>query len=132
MFSVKAEPTMGRLTVTINDYYDEEDLKSICFMIENEIAKVNKGFVAALDIRGMRVLEQKWTRYIKRIQNIMMDYSASSIATLADNVILRMQIQRLGKETGSAEITRQFTDEDEWRMYISLPPQLNKPHSPLN
>ncbi|MCB0264396.1 MAG: hypothetical protein R3C26_19450 [Calditrichia bacterium] len=131
MFTVNADQMMRRLNITINNYYDEEDLKSICYMIDREITRLDEGFIAAIDVRGMRVLEQKWTRYMKRIQSVMMEHRVSKIATLVDNVILKMQLQRLGNETGSTDITRQFNDEDEWRMFISTPPKMDKPHSSM-
>jgi hypothetical protein len=130
MFIIKADPLLNRLSITINDYFDEEDLKTICYVLDREVSKMGSDFVAALDLRGMRVLEQKWTRYLKRIQITLLAHSASRIAALVDNVILKMQLQRLGNETGSNKITRQFNDEQEWRMFISFPPKQDKHHPP--
>lgn len=131
MFSIVAEPNQQRLNITINDFYDEEDLKTICFMINQEIVKMPPDWTAALDLRGMRVLEQKLTRYIKQIQFTFLAHNVARIATLVDNVILKMQFQRLGNETGSNKFTRSFSNEMEWETYIASPPSINRPRSSM-
>ncbi len=129
MFTINADPIQQRLNITIRDFYDEEDLKSICFMINCELAKLKNGWSAAVDLRGMRVLEQKLTKYIKRIQYTFLAHNVSRVATLVDNVILKMQIQRIGKETGSNDLTQRFNNEEAWLTYLSNSPGVNRPRS---
>jgi len=129
MFTITADPIQQRLNITINDFYDEEDLKSICFMINGELNKLKNGWSAAVDLRGMRVLEQKLTKYIKRIQYTFLAHNVARVATLVDNVILKMQIQRIGNETGCNDITRRFNNEEAWLTYLSTPPEINRSRS---
>lgn len=126
MFSVKANLKQHRLEVAIKNVYDEEDLKTVLFLINREVIKLNPGWTAALDLRGMRVLEQKLTIYIKRIQRTFLDNSVVRIATLVDNSVLRMQVQRMGSETGSNSMTTRFNSENAWRSFLATPPKINK------
>ena len=120
MFSIKSNQIEQQLSVTIQNLYDEEDLKTIAFIIDRELSNLSQGWTGAVDLRGMRVLEQKLTHYINRIQTLFMDRGAERIVTLVDNAILKMQITRIGDQTGiTIRSAPRFTNEDEWKRALA-------------
>ena len=129
MFSIKADTQLSRMDIVIRNVYDEEDLKTILFLLRREVIKLEPGWTAALDLRGMRVLEQRLTGYIKKMMEVFRDQGVLRIAALYDNVVLKMQVQRMRKEAGTDAYSTPFSDEDQWQGFLDSPPTLNKPNS---
>lgn len=118
MFSIKANSPQKTLHITIRYIYDEEDLKAIRYMLNREIVKLNPDWTAIVDLRGMRVLEQKLTHYIRSFQETMVDHRVGRALTLVDNKILKMQLERLGRDSGFNHRCERFTDERVWQREI--------------
>ncbi len=126
MFRIEADPTRQQLNIIIRNVYDAEDLKTIRFLVLQRVSELQPGFTVAVDLRNMRVLEQRLTHYISQIQSILVDHEAGSAATLVDNTILKMQMQRLGAETGFNRIVKRFSDERAWRAFLAMPPEMRR------
>ncbi len=127
MYTIHANPARRRLSVVIRHVYDAEDLKSILFQLEGQIPGMGEAWTAALDLRGMQVLPQKYLPYLKRLQWLLVDGGAVRIAVLLDNIVLKMQFQRISWETGCGEILSQFTEEQPWKFFLAAPPTVKRP-----
>ncbi len=132
MVSIKAKPHQQKFNIVVREILDEEDLKTLRFLVRREIIKLDKGWTAIVDLRGMRVLEQKLTRYVRELQKIFIEHGVGRVATLVDNKILKMQLERLGEETGVNEVCSRFTNERDWQQFLTEASQDNKPSSERN
>ena len=129
MVSIKAKPHQQQFNIVVREILDEEDLKTLRFLVRREIIKLDTGWTAIVDLRGMRVLEQKLTRYVRELQKIFVDHGVRQIATLVDNKILKMQLERLGEETGINQVCNRFTNERDWRQFLAEASQDNESSS---
>lgn len=131
MFFIKADTSTQRLNVTIQQIDDAEDLKSILFIANREVIKLNPGWTAALDFRGMGALEEKLMNYLKELQRSFLNNNVGRIVTLVDNVVLKMQLILMGKESGAYDISSRFSSEKEWKAFLASPPGIDRPTSEL-
>ena len=125
MYHIKAYPRKRQLYIRIETVLDQEDLKAILFVINREVIRLDAGWTAMIDLRGMRVLEQRLTVYLRRMEKIFLDNGVSRIATLLDNTILQMQIRRLASEVGTHALTTHFTNEGDWKQFAASPSAMN-------
>ena len=131
MFSVSTNTATQHLNITIRHIYDAEDLKSLKFMVEQEVSQLSTGWTAAMDLRGMSAIDEKLLVYLKQIHIIFQKNNVGRIVTLVDNVILKMQLILMGKEAGTYSISSRFSNEQEWREYLQTPRGFEPPSNPI-
>lgn len=119
MFQVNTDMTRNRLYIQASGRLTVDELTSAVAEVKQSIPKLRRGWVAAVDLRGMQVLEQSLTGYLKEIQEIIMQSGAERIGTILDAVILKMQLSRLSNQTGSVGKTERFDDPVAWEAYLA-------------
>ncbi len=127
MFIIKSIPAEKELILMIRNISDEEELKSIRFLLNREIIKLDPGWTAVADWRHMKVLEQRLIPYIQQMQDLLFKNDAERMVILVDNMIFKMQLLRISTTAGNNERVFLFTDPGEWKRFLAIPPKFNRP-----
>jgi hypothetical protein len=121
MFTAKADHFKGLLRITANQALNSHDFDCLIDLILREAASLDAGWVAALDLRGMRVEDPFFGDSIKHLQSTLVGCGARKIGTLLDNSTIHMYLGQAGLKTKSNEITQRFFTEKTWEEFLLNP-----------
>jgi hypothetical protein len=121
MIEVKAYPDRQRLYIIADCALSPADCQHIIETLKLEAKKLDQGWVAAVDFRGMQVEDPYLNEQIELLQEAVLKNGAHKIGTLLDNQYVRMRLIQAGTSTRSNEITQRFADKQEWESYLAQP-----------
>ena len=120
MHSIKADPIRQRLLMSVSGRPTNDEIEKLTAETMAEVGKLRPGYVVAIDLRGMAVLDQESAIGIARVQKVMISGSPSKVGTLVDNQILMLQLSRQGKAADSNRLTERFMDEPAWHQFLGF------------
>jgi hypothetical protein len=123
MIKVKSYPDKQRLDIIADQSLNKADFKAIISDVKSEATQLKKGFVVAVDFRGMWVEDPLLNAHFKMLQEALLKIGASKIGTLLDNPAVHMRLAQEGQKTNSNQITRRFHDEKKWEEFLAIPMQ---------
>jgi hypothetical protein len=121
MIEVNAHPDRQRLYIIADSVLSPEDFQYIIESLKLEAGKLDQGWVAAVDFRGIQVEDPYLNEQIELLQEALLKAGAHKIGTLLDNQYVRMRLIQAGMSTRSNEITQRFDDEQKWESYLAQP-----------
>lgn len=119
MIVVKADRKQQRLSIVADGALSRNDFQRIIKTLEKESGKLDPGWVAVVNFKGMRVEDHYLNEQLKMLQEALLTNGARKIGTLLDNQNVRMRLNQTGMETRINEITQRFTDEEKWEAFLS-------------
>jgi hypothetical protein len=119
MIEVKADQEKQRLAIVADGALNPNDFQQIIKSLEVESGKLDSGWVAAVNFKGMRVEDHFLNEQLKLLQEALLASGACRIGTLLDNQNVLMRLSQTGMETHSNAITQRFTDEKKWEAFLS-------------
>jgi hypothetical protein len=119
MIEVKAYPDRQRLYIIADGALSVENFQHIIETLKLEAGKLNPGWVAAVDFRGMRVEDPYLNERIKLLQEALLATGAQKIGTLLDSQNVRMRLSQVGMGTHSNKITQRFSDGKKWEAFLA-------------
>lgn len=119
MFVAEADLVQNRLWITANQALHAEDFDFLMHQICCEANKLDAGWAAAIDLRGMWVEDLFFGEQIKKLQETLLECGAAKIGTLLDNTSIQMFLGQAGLKTRSNEITQRFFNEKNWIEFLT-------------
>jgi hypothetical protein len=119
MFIAQADSTLNRLCITADQALKAEDFTCLIEQICGEAGKLQAGWVAALDLRGMWIEDPFFGDQVKQLQRALLECGAQKIGTLLDNSSIQMYLGQAGLKTHANEITQRFFNERSWEEFLS-------------
>jgi len=119
MFGAKADPDRQLMEILINQALSVNDFTQLIDAIKLEATRLQPGWVAAVDLRGMWVDDPFINQQFEALQEALLDSLAGKIGTLLDSDPIKMHLWQAGARTRSNEITRRFYHLEEWERFLS-------------
>jgi hypothetical protein len=120
MESIRADSQNNRLIVTVSGRPTADGLTELARRTAAEVAKLQRGYVVAIDVRDMAVVDQETTAGIAACQKVWLGGGPSKVGTLVGSAVLMLQLTRQGKHSDSDDITERFSDEAAWHAYLGF------------
>ncbi len=120
MHQVKADPSRQILHLTITSKIEISDAPKILAQLRQEIVKLKPGYVAAIDLRGLTVINPELGNSLQEFQNILVAGQPKKVGTLLSSAVLKMQINQSGQKTGINPNAQRFDNEAEWKKFLGL------------
>jgi len=119
MYKVAADPARNRLELLVGGRISLAELIEVRDAVAAELQRLKPGYLAAIDLRSMQVLMPDQTEVLAEVQAVLMRAEPARIGTLVASSTLELQINRIGTRTTISQVAHRFTDEAEWRAYVS-------------
>ncbi len=119
MVSVKADPARNRLDLVVAQPYSMDEASRVPEMLKQESAKLQPGWIAAIDLSRAGILDQDNTHLTRGAQEALKALGCGRIATLMAGAVQHLQIKRLAAEVGSDSLAQRFTDRAEWEAFLA-------------
>jgi hypothetical protein len=120
MFIAEADRINNRLRITANQALHPDDFDTLIEQICREADKLEPGWVAAIDLRGMWVEDLFFGDRVKLLQATLLGCGAAKIGTLLDNSSIQMYLGQAGVKTHSNQITERFFNETNWEAFLAV------------
>jgi hypothetical protein len=121
MVSAQAFPDRQRLEIVSDEPLGAQEAAKLIETIRSEAARLQPGWVAAVDFRGMWVESSFVNERFRDLQEALLALGAARIGTLLDSDPVKMRLWQSGSQTRSNEITQRFYDQAAWEEYLSRP-----------
>jgi hypothetical protein len=95
------------------------EVRQFISAIEQEAKKLEPGWVAAVDFRGMWISDPFINEQFQSLQDALLTARAGRIGTLLDSDPLKMRLWQSGAQTRSNELTQRFHDAEKWERFLS-------------
>jgi hypothetical protein len=95
------------------------DFETLVGRVHSEAAKLNPGWVAAVDFRGMWLNDSFINEHFVELQNALLSGRAGRIGTLLDSDALKMRLWQSGVGSGSNVLTKRFFDPKKWEAFLA-------------
>jgi hypothetical protein len=119
MYRVEADPARRRMEIVCDQALTRDDFHRLIARVELEAGRLDPGWVAAVDFRGMWVTDPFINEEFQRLQDVLLAARAGKIGTLLDSDPLKMRLWQSGTQTRSNEVTRRFHDPAQWEQFLS-------------
>jgi hypothetical protein len=119
MYRVEADPARRRMEIVCDQALTRDDFHQLIARVELEAGRLDPGWVAAVDFRGMWVTDPFINEEFQRLQDVLLAARAGKIGTLLDSDPLKMRLWQSGTQTRSNEVTRRFHDPAQWEQFLS-------------
>lgn len=119
MIEAKFDSSHMRMNITINQALTAQEMKVLIEQIELETSGLERGWTAAVDMRGMWVSDPFITSQFMLLQDALINCGAGKIGTLLDNDAVRMHLGQAGQKTQSNKITQRFYDPQKWEQFLA-------------
>jgi hypothetical protein len=96
-----------------------DEFEDLITRVKTEAGRLDPGWVAAVDFRGMWVTDPFINEEFQRLQDALLAARAGKIGTLLDSDPLKMRLWQSGTQTRSNEVTRRFHDPAQWEQFLS-------------
>ena len=120
MHQVKADPSRQILYLTITSKIEPEDAPQIITRLKQEITKLKPGYMAAIDLRGLTVINPNLNNALLELQKILVAGQPEKISTLLSSAVLKMQINQAGHKSGINLNAQRFDDEAAWKQFLGI------------
>ena len=119
MVEIKADPACMKMLIRLDRALTPEDFQQVIEHIKEEADKLQPGWVAALDMRGMWVSDPYLSNQFQLLNETLLCSGAIKIGTLLDNAAVHMHLGQAGLKSRSNEMTRRFYRLQEWESFIT-------------
>ena len=119
MFSATADLDRQRMDIISNQALTPDDFAQLVASVTHEAARLNPGWVAAVDFRGMWLNDSFINEHFGRLQTALLAGKAGRIGTLLDSDALKMRLWQSGVGSGSNVLPLRFFDTKEWEAFLS-------------
>ena len=119
MVTARADCDHQRMYIIADQALSNDDFDILIEAIQTEARKLELGWTAAIDLRGMWVQDPFFGDQMKLMQMTILENGASRIGTLLDNSAIQMYLGQAGLKTHSNEITQRFFNEKNWEQFVS-------------
>ena len=119
MFSATADPKRQRMDIVSNQALTPDDFAQLVASVTREAARLEPGWVAAVDFRGMWLNDAFINEHFVELQNALLTGKARRIGTLLDSDALKMRLWQSGVGSGSNTVTQRFFDTAAWEAFLS-------------
>jgi hypothetical protein len=120
MFIAEADFAKNRLYITANQALNPDDFDTLIKQICCEASKLQPGWAAAIDLRGMWIEDLFFGDRIKLLQSTLLECGAARIGTLLDNTSIQTYLGQAGLKTHSNKITERFFNEKSWEEFLTV------------
>lgn len=121
MVSARADLQRQQMDIVSDQALSAQEVADLIDKIRDEAARLQSGWVAAVDFRGMWVESSFVNEHFRRLQEALLTLGAARIGTLLDSDPVKMRLWQSGSQTRSNEITRRFHDEAAWQEFLARP-----------
>lgn len=118
MVGAQADPSKQKLNIRADEAISPEDMQRLIARIQVEAKKLEPGWVAAIDLRGVWVSDPNFYEQIKRLQKALIDLGVRKVGTLIDNYVIQILLGQAGSRTNANMITKRFYTEQEWNQFL--------------
>lgn len=107
-----------QLNILVDQAVTPEEMDNLISAIQAEASKLQPGWTAALDMRGIWICSPYFYEEIKHLQQSMIEFGASRIGTLIDNYVIKILLGQAGLRTHANVIAQRFYEEKEWKAFL--------------
>jgi hypothetical protein len=118
MIKAEADLTHQRMFIIADQAMKCEELDCLIEQIKLEAVKLQPGWVAAVDLRGMWIEDLFFCEQAMHLQSAILENGAGKIGTIIDSSSVQMFLGQAGIKTHSNELTQRFFNEMSWRQFI--------------
>jgi hypothetical protein len=121
MLTAQAFPDRQRLDIVSDEPLGPREVAVLIDAVRSEAARLQSGWVAAVDFRGMRVESSSVNEQFRALQEALLGLGAERIGTLLDSDPVKMRLWQSASQTRSNDITQRFHDQAAWEEFLSRP-----------
>jgi hypothetical protein len=118
MIKAEADLAQQRMLIVADQAMKCEELESLIEQIKHEAVKLQPGWVAAIDLRGMWIEDLFFCEQAQNLQSTIIESGAGKIGTIIDSSSIQMFLGQAGIKTHSNEVTQRFFNEASWKLFL--------------